>query len=71
MNREMKKKGAPRLEELMEMCAELGVQFEVCEMTMSIMGIRREELRDYPDLQICGAMTCVGRATNSSASFFV
>ena len=68
---ELRRKGAPGVEQLMSMCAELGVTFRVCEQSMTIMGIRSEELRDYPNLEICGAATFVESATSSASSLFI
>ena len=40
----MKKKGVMSLEDLMKTAAEFGVEIIVCEMSMDLMGIKREEL---------------------------
>ncbi len=35
------------------MAQEIGVQVSVCEMTMDLMGMTREDLIDYLGLQLC------------------
>jgi len=50
MDREMRNKNVANLEQLIKTAAELQVRISVCEMSMQLMGIRREELIDYPEL---------------------
>ena len=50
----MKAHGAKSLEELMKDAAELGVRIHVCTMSMDLMGIKKEELIDYPHLSYVG-----------------
>ena len=46
----MKKKNVASLEEMLTTAGELGVEINVCEMSMDLMGIKKEELIDYPHL---------------------
>lgn len=71
MNLEMKKKGVADLPQLIELAAELGVEIQVCEMSMDLMGIRREELIDYPSLSYCGVATFVDQASETNTTLFV
>ena len=50
----MKQHGAKSLEELMKDAADLGVRIHVCTMSMDLMGIKKEELIDYPHLSYVG-----------------
>ena len=50
----MKKKNVASLEEMLTTAGELGVEINVCEMSMDLMGIKKEELIVYPNLNICG-----------------
>jgi hypothetical protein len=34
-----------------------GVQIKVCEMSMDLMGFKREEIIDYPNIDFCGVAT--------------
>ena len=46
--------GATSLEELIARPAELGVRVHICSMTMDVMGMKPEEMIDYPGLDIVG-----------------
>ncbi len=46
--------------------AELGIEITVCEMSMNLMGFRKEEMIDYPNLRYAGAATFVADAGESS-----
>jgi peroxiredoxin family protein len=50
----MKQRGVKSLEQLMKDAAELGVRIHVCEMSMSVMGLKPEEMIDYPGLDFVG-----------------
>ena len=50
----IKKHGAQSLEELMGHAAEFGIRIHVCTMSMDLMGIKQEELIDYPDIGFVG-----------------
>jgi peroxiredoxin family protein len=50
MKRVMKSKNVYSLERLFDMAAENGVEFIACTMSMDMMGIRKEELRDGVNL---------------------
>ena len=71
MSREMRKKKIADLQELFASASELGVQISVCEMSMQLMGIRREELIDYPQLSYCGVATFADLTTRSNTTLFI
>ena len=71
MEREMKNKNIASLPELIETAGDLGVTIRVCEMSMRLMGIRREELIDYPHLEFCGVAQFVDEAATSNTTMFV
>ena len=50
----MKMHNAQSLEELMEEAGKLGVRIHVCTMSMDVMGIKKEELIDYPHMDFVG-----------------
>jgi peroxiredoxin family protein len=50
----MKQKNVASLEQMIDMAGELGVQIYVCEMSMDLMGFKREEMINYPDISYCG-----------------
>lgn len=69
--REMRKKNVAELGELIETAAELGVRISVCEMSMRLMGIRREELIEYPNLDYCGVATFTELTTQANTTLFI
>lgn len=71
MAREMKKKNVADLNELVATAADLGVEISVCEMSMQLMGIRREELIDYPGLSYCGVAKFVDDAAKANTTLFI
>ncbi len=71
MRREMARKNVADLPELIETAADLGVQIRVCEMSLSLMGIRREELIDYPHMEFCGVAGMLDHAGDSNATLFI
>jgi len=67
----MRKKNAPSLDQLFEMAAQLGVQIKICEMSMDLMGFKREEMIDYPHLEYCGVATFLAEAKESQIQMFI
>lgn len=71
MQREMRKKNIADLEDLVATAASLGVNLRICEMSMKLMGIRREELIDYPNLEFCGVAKFVDDAAAANTTLFI
>jgi peroxiredoxin family protein len=67
----MKKKNVASLEQLMELAGELGVRIYVCEMSMDLMGFKREEMISYPDLTYCGVAKFLDEAMDSKVLLFI
>jgi peroxiredoxin family protein len=67
----MKIHKAKSLEELMADAAEFGVRIHVCEMSMGVMGIKKEELIDYPHLDLVGVGTFVDMFQHSKQCWFM
>src|SRR4030042_737830 len=67
----MKKKNVASLEQMLEMAEELGVRIFVCEMSMDLMGFRREEMINYPDLTYCGVAKFLEEAMHSKIQLFI
>jgi peroxiredoxin family protein len=55
----------------MKAAADFGVEIVVCEMSMNLMGIRREELIDYPNITIAGAAKFLQEAGRSKVTLFI
>jgi peroxiredoxin family protein len=67
----MKKKNVASLEQMLEMAEELGVKIYVCEMSMDLMGFKREEMIEYKDLTFCGVAKFMEEANNSRIQLFI
>jgi len=67
----MKKNKVASLPELLKTAGELGVNINVCEMSMNLMGFKKEELIDYPNLNICGVATFLSDAAESKIQLFI
>jgi peroxiredoxin family protein len=67
----MKKKNVMSLEQLIKAAGESGVEIYVCEMSMNLMGMKHEELIDYPGLKFAGVGTFLGQAGSSKATLFI
>lgn len=71
MTREMRKKNIAGLPELIDSAKDAGVTIMVCETSLSLMGIRREELIDYPEMEFCGAARFIETASRSGSALFI
>lgn len=71
VRRRMARAGAATLERLMQDYKELGGKIIACEMTMGIMGIRREDLREEWIDEYGGVGAYVGDARESAITLFI
>lgn len=67
----MKKKNTASAEQLIAIAGQIGVQMNVCEMSMDLMGMKREEMIDYPNLKYCGVATFLADARDSKVQLFI
>ena len=67
----MKKKNVASLDEMLEMAADLGVKIYICEMSCNLMGFKKEEFIDYPNLCYVGVATFLEQAKNSKVQLFI
>ncbi|MEI6764748.1 MAG: DsrE/DsrF/DrsH-like family protein [Bacteroidota bacterium] len=67
----MKKKNVASLEQMFKTAGELGVQINICEMSMDLMGFKKEEMMDYPHMTICGVATFLADASESKVQLFI
>ncbi len=63
------KKYWPTIPEMMEQAADLGVRMHACSPTMGLMGLKREDL--LPGVDIVGASTFLGWATDNAVTLFI
>ncbi|MFC1579437.1 DsrE/DsrF/DrsH-like family protein [Thermodesulfobacteriota bacterium] len=67
----MKKKNVASLEDLIPLADELGVRIFVCEMSMDLMGFKREEIIPYSNMDFCGVAKFLEEASNSKVQLFI
>lgn len=67
----MKKKNVASLEEMLALAEELGVRIYVCEMSMDLMGFKREEIIEYKHLGFAGVATFLQEAQTSKVQLFI
>ena len=67
----MKKKNIASLEDFIPLADELGVRIFVCEMSMDLMGFKREEMIEYSNMDFCGVAKFLEEAANSKVQLFL
>jgi peroxiredoxin family protein len=67
----MKKQHVMSLKEMFQQAGELEIEIVICEMSMNLMGFKKEEMIDYPYLSYAGAATFVADAGESSMQLFI
>jgi len=70
VKRKMKQAGAASLEKLLQDFNELGGKILACDMTMEIMGIKKEELREELISEYCAVGTYINEARESAITLF-
>ena len=65
----MKEKGIDSLESLRQQAIDNGVEFIACQMSMDVMGVKKEELLD--NVTIGGVATYMDRAVESNVNLFI
>jgi peroxiredoxin family protein len=71
VKRRMKKAGTASLERLLQDFHELGGKILACDMTMQIMGIKKEDLRDDLISDYCAVGTYIDEARESTITLFI
>ena len=67
----MKKKNVASPEEMFALAEELGVHIVICEMSMDLMGFKREEMIDYQHLEFGGVAKFLEEAGTSKVQLFI
>lgn len=67
----MKKQNVLSLEDMFKQAGELGIEIVVCEMTMNLMGFKKEEIIDYPGLKYAGAATFIADSSESAMQWMI
>jgi peroxiredoxin family protein len=71
VKRKMKQAKVASLERLMQDFKELGGKILACDMTMDIMGIKKEDLRSDVISEYCGVGTYIKEAMESKMTLFI
>ena len=71
VKRKMKQAGAASLEKLLQDFNELGGKILACDMTMEIMGIKKEDLRKELISEFCAVGTYINEARESTITLFI
>jgi peroxiredoxin family protein len=67
----MKSHGVKSLEQLMKEAGEFGVRIHVCEMSMGVMGLKEEEMIDYPGIDYVGVGSFIQMIGESKQVIFL
>jgi peroxiredoxin family protein len=67
----MKKNGVASLEEMIELSKELGVELNVCTMSMDLLGMKPDELIDHPNKSFCGVAKFLETAAPGKITMFL
>lgn len=65
----MKRKSVDSLESLRQQAIDNGVEFIACQMSMDVMGVKREELLD--EVTLGGVATYMDRAEQANVNLFI
>ncbi len=68
---DLKKHGAMSLEDLIQQAGEAGVRITVCNLSLDLMEISREELIDYPHLTFAGVASLIEMSSQSKQCLFI
>ncbi len=71
MKRKLKKSNVREMDALIEDFNELGGKILACDMTMEIMGVNKEDLRDDVITDYCAVGTYVKEAKESDVTLFI
>ncbi len=71
VKRKMKEAGVASLERLLQDYKELGGKILACDMTMAVMGIKKEDLRDDLISDYCAVGTYINEARESTTTLFI
>lgn len=70
MKEMMSKRRVPSLDEFIKTASALGVKFHPCEMSMTVMGLKKEDFIDECD-EVIGAVSYLNEAKDSNINLFI
>lgn len=71
IKKRMRDKRFSDLDQLFDMAKELDVRILVCDMSMDLMGMKMDDLIDYPNMAQCGVSTFMAEAAESKVTLFI
>jgi peroxiredoxin family protein len=71
VRRKMRQAGVASLDKMLKDFVELGGKILACDMTMEIMGIKKEDLRDDLISEYCAVGTYMNEAKESTVTLFI
>ena len=71
IKRRMRKAGAASLDRMLDDFIELGGKLMACDMTMEIMGVKKEDLRDDLITDYCAVGSYIQEARESTITLFI
>jgi len=67
----MRQKRVASLDEMLTLAGQMDVEICICQMSMDLMGFKREEMIDYPNLKVCGVASFLAEAQSSRVQLFI
>ncbi|HTY02804.1 MAG TPA: DsrE/DsrF/DrsH-like family protein [Rhodocyclaceae bacterium] len=68
---DLEKAGAMPLEQLIQLAAESGVRITICNLSMDLMDLDRDELIDYPNITYAGVAAFIDLCSESKQCWFM
>jgi peroxiredoxin family protein len=67
----MRKKKIASLQQMLDIAQECGIKIYVCEMSMDLLGIQKDELVSYKHLKFCGVAKFIQESSGSRTTLFI
>jgi len=67
----MKRKKVASLPEMISLAVEMGVRIYICDMSMDLMGFKKEEMIDFPGRDFVGVAKFLEEAADSKIQLFI
>jgi peroxiredoxin family protein len=68
---DLEKAGAMSLEQLIQLAAESGVRITICNLSLDLMDLERDELIDYPNITFAGVAAFIDLCSESKHCWFM
>jgi peroxiredoxin family protein len=68
---DLEKAGAMSLDQLIKLAAETGVRITICNLSLDLMDLERDELIDYPNITFAGVAAFIDLCSESKQCWFM